>query len=76
MGKMKLEEMLAKCPECGSTDKIVKRRMIDNHHAHAELKEIVCENCGHVFQEGSRDKESEEIKEKGKIIDSLNQTGL
>jgi ATP-dependent Zn protease len=33
--------MAAKCPECGSTDKIVKRRMIDNHHAHAELKEIV-----------------------------------
>ncbi|MDD4594516.1 MULTISPECIES: TIGR04165 family Cys-rich peptide [Methanobrevibacter] len=72
---MKLEEMLAKCPECGSTDKIIKRRMIDNHHAHAELKEIVCENCGHVFSDGSEE-EPEEIKEKEKVLRELTQNGL
>jgi Cys-rich peptide (TIGR04165 family) len=72
---MKLEEMLAKCPECGSTDKIIKRRIIDDHHAHAELKEIICENCGHLFEKGEKN-EPDELKEKEKLVKNLNQRGL
>ena len=43
---MKFEDLIAKCPKCGSTDKTAHRRFIDNHHAHAELKEFKCDNCG------------------------------
>ena len=32
---MKFEDLIAKCPKCGSTDKTAHRRFIDNHHAHA-----------------------------------------
>ena len=46
---MKFEDLIAKCPKCGSTDKTAHRRFIDNHHAHAELKEFKCDNCGYVF---------------------------
>jgi Cys-rich peptide (TIGR04165 family) len=49
--KMKLEQLLAKCPKCGSTDKTAKRRFLDEHKAHAELDSIVCDNCGHIFEE-------------------------
>jgi Cys-rich peptide (TIGR04165 family) len=49
---MKLEEILAKCPKCGSQDKTVQRKMLDEHKAHAELKAIVCDECGHVFETG------------------------
>ena len=35
---MKLEEILAPCPKCGSKDKHVHRKMLDNHRAHAELR--------------------------------------
>ena len=53
---MKLEEMLAKCPKCGSQDKTVQRRMLDEHKAHAELKAIVCDGCGHIFETGENEK--------------------
>ena len=53
---MKLEEMLAKCPKCGSQDKTVQRRMLDEHKAHAELKAIVCDKCGHIFETGEDEK--------------------
>ena len=33
--KMKFEDLIAKCPKCGSTDKTAHRRFIDNHHSHA-----------------------------------------
>ena len=48
---MKFEDLIAKCPKCGSTDKTAHRRFIDNHHAHAELKEFKCDNCGYVLEE-------------------------
>ena len=37
---MKLEEILAPCPKCGSKDKHVHRKMLDNHRAHAELDTV------------------------------------
>lgn len=46
---MKLEEILASCPKCGSKDKLAQRRMLDNHRAHAELETVKCEKCGYVF---------------------------
>ena len=69
---MKFEEMIAPCPECGCTDKVIKRRLIDNHRAHAELKNIACEKCGYIFDDGESE-EPEEIQEKHKIIYDLNQ---
>ncbi|KZX14887.1 TIGR04165 family Cys-rich peptide [Methanobrevibacter curvatus] len=49
---MKLEQLLAKCPVCGSQDKTAKRQFIDEHKAHSKLKNIVCDECGYVFEEG------------------------
>ena len=46
---MKLEEILAPCPKCGSKDKHVHRKMLDNHRAHAELDTVKCEDCGYIF---------------------------
>lgn len=57
---MKLEEMLAKCPKCGSQDKTVQRKMLDEQKAHAELKAIVCDKCGHIFETGDDKKEKDE----------------
>lgn len=57
---MKFEDLIAKCPKCGSTDKTAHRRFIDNHHAHAELKEFKCDNCGYVFETGNDVEKSEE----------------
>ena len=47
--KMKLEELLAPCPKCGSKDKIAHRKMLDNHRAHAEMETVKCEDCGYIF---------------------------
>lgn len=46
---MKLEELLAPCPKCGSKDKIAHRRLLDNHRAHAEMNAVKCEECGYIF---------------------------
>ncbi|KZX16869.1 hypothetical protein MBCUT_04990 [Methanobrevibacter cuticularis] len=59
---MKLEEMLAKCPKCGSKDKTIQRKMLDEQKAHAELKCIICDECGHIFET----KEDEEKREENK----------
>ena len=56
---MKMEELLKKCPECGSQDKTVQRKIMDEHRAHATTKAIVCEKCGHIFESNEK-KESEE----------------
>ena len=40
---MKLEELLAPCPKCGSKDKIAHRKMLHNHRAHAEMDTVKCE---------------------------------
>jgi len=47
---MKLEELLAKCPKCGSQDKTVQRKILDEHKAHAKTKAVVCDGCGHIFE--------------------------
>ncbi|MBZ9571014.1 TIGR04165 family Cys-rich peptide [Methanobrevibacter sp. TMH8] len=68
---MKLEQLLAKCPKCGSQDKTVQRKMLDDQKAHAEMKAVVCDECGYIFEtkedqeEKYKEKEKEEIK-KGK----------
>ena len=46
---MKLEELLAPCPKCGSKDKIAHRKLLDNHRAHAEMETVKCEECGYIF---------------------------
>ena len=70
--KMKFEDLIAKCPKCGSTDKTAHRRFIDNHHAHAELKEFKCDNCGYVFETGKDVEKSEEETMKKDLIGELN----
>ena len=69
---MKFEDLIAKCPKCGSTDKTAHRRFIDNHHAHAELKEFKCDNCGYVFETGNDLEKSEEEEFKKDLIGELN----
>lgn len=54
---MKLEQILAKCPKCGSQDKTVQRKILDEHKAHAEMKAIVCDGCGHIFEKAEEEKE-------------------
>ena len=49
MIKIKLEELLAPCPKCGSKDKVAHRKMLDNHRAHAEMDTVKCEECGYIF---------------------------
>ena len=46
---MKLEELLAPCPKCGSKDKIAHRKLLDNHRAHAEMETVKCEDCGYIY---------------------------
>ena len=46
---MKLEELLAPCPKCGSKDKHAHRKLVDNHRAHAEMDTVKCDECGYVF---------------------------
>ena len=67
---MKWEELMAPCPKCGSKDKIAIRKMLDNHHAHAEMDAVKCEDCGYVFfvNEGmDEDKKKELLNELNKI---------
>ena len=58
---MKFEDLIAKCPKCGSTDKTAHRRFIDNHHAHA-----------YVFETGNDKEKSEEETIKKDLIGELN----
>ncbi|WP_297979848.1 TIGR04165 family Cys-rich peptide [uncultured Methanobrevibacter sp.] len=69
---MKLEDILAKCPKCGSQDKTAQRRFIDNHHAHAELKMFRCDKCGFVFETGGDHEDSEQEAIKKDLINELN----
>ena len=65
---MKLEEILAPCPKCGSKDKHVHRKMLDNHRAHAELDTVKCEDCGYIFFVN----DSMEEDEKKELLKELN----
>lgn len=56
---MKLEELLKKCPKCGSQDKTAQRKIIDEHKSRATLKAIVCEKCGYVFESEENNKKEE-----------------
>lgn len=49
---MKLEELIAECPKCGSKDKTAKRHIYGEQRSHAKLDKIICDNCGYVFEEG------------------------
>lgn len=66
---MKLEELLAPCPKCGSKDKIAHRKMLDNHNAHAEMETVKCEECGYIFFVKDYDMEEDEKK---KLLRELN----
>ena len=48
--KMKLEELLAPCPKCGSQDKVAKRKLLDNHRAHAEMEAVKCSEWVHKIK--------------------------
>ncbi len=67
---MKFEDLMAKCPKCGSQDKTAHRRMIDTQHAHAELESFKCDNCGYIFETHSHSEYAD--SDKSKIIDELN----
>jgi Cys-rich peptide (TIGR04165 family) len=54
---MKMEDLLKKCPECGSQDKTVQRKIEGEHKAHATMKAIVCDKCGHIFESGKKEEE-------------------
>ena len=58
-----MEDILKKCPKCGSQDKTVQRKILDEHRAHAKTKAIVCEKCGHEFESGEKDKKDENCEE-------------
>jgi Cys-rich peptide (TIGR04165 family) len=60
---MKLEQILAKCPKCGSQDKTVQRKILDEQRAHAKMKAIVCDKCGYIFEENKEKEEDEEKEE-------------
>lgn len=62
---MKLEQLLAKCPKCGSKDKTAQRKILDEHKAHAELKAVVCDECGYIFETGEKNSEKNKEKEEG-----------
>ncbi|WP_409199483.1 TIGR04165 family Cys-rich peptide [Methanobrevibacter sp. DSM 116169] len=66
---MKLEDLLKKCPECGSQDKKAVRKIVDNHNAHAVLDAFKCDNCGFIFEkhEPQEDEKSEIIKKLNKL---------
>ena len=66
--KMKLEELLAPCPKCGSKDKIAHRKLLDNHRAHAEIDTVKCEECGYIFFVN----EDMDEDEKKKLLNELN----
>ena len=66
--KMKLEELLAPCPKCGSKDKIAHRKMLDNHRAHAEMETVRCEDCGYIFFVN----ENMDPDEKKQLLNELN----
>ena len=59
---MKLEELLAPCPKCGSKDKIAHRKLLDNHRAHAEMETVKCEDCGYIFFVNDNMEEDEKKK--------------
>ena len=68
--KMKLEELIAPCPKCGSKDKIAHRKMLDNHRAHAEMETVKCEECGYIFfvnENMNPDEKKELLNELNKI---------
>ena len=69
---MKLEELLAPCPKCGSKDKIAHRKMLDNHRAHAEMETVKCEDCGYIFFVN----ENMDPDEKKKLLNELNKVKL
>ena len=66
--KMKLEELIAPCPKCGSKDKIAHRKMLDNHRAHAEMETVKCEECGYIFFVN----ENMDPDEKKQLLNELN----
>lgn len=66
--KMKLEELLAPCPKCGSKDKIAHRKLLDNHRSHAEMETVKCEECGYIFFVNDNMEEDE----KKKLLRELN----
>jgi len=48
---MKMEILLAKCPECGNQDKIIIRKFTDEDESHGEMKALRCDDCGYIFED-------------------------
>ncbi|OPX57913.1 MAG: hypothetical protein A4E25_01994 [Methanobacterium sp. PtaB.Bin024] len=47
---MNLGKLNEKCPECGSKDKTLKRRLDAKLHAFGTTQSLTCSNCGYVFK--------------------------
>ena len=47
---MNLGKLNEKCPECGSKDKTLNRRLDSQHRAFGTTQTLVCSECGYVFK--------------------------
>ncbi|NYB52197.1 MAG: TIGR04165 family Cys-rich peptide [Methanobacteriaceae archaeon] len=54
---MNLGKLNEKCPECGSKDKTLNRRLDPEHRAFGTSQSLVCSDCGHVFKSIEDEKE-------------------
>ena len=54
---MNLGKLNEKCPECGSKDKTLNRRLDSQHRAFGTTQTLTCSNCGYVFKSREDEKE-------------------
>ncbi|MDO5851146.1 MAG: TIGR04165 family Cys-rich peptide [Methanobacteriaceae archaeon] len=47
---MKMEELMAPCPKCGSKNKTQHRDFDKEFRAYAASGELKCSDCGHIFK--------------------------
>ena len=57
---MNLGKLNEKCPECGSMDKTLRRRLDREHHAFGTTQSFSCSNCGYVFKSPEEEKKEDE----------------
>lgn len=55
---MNLGKLNEKCPECGSKDKTLERRLDAEHRAFGTTKSLKCSNCGYVFKSPEDEEEN------------------
>ena len=53
---MNLGKLNQSCPECGSKNKTLKRRLDAEHHAHGSTQALLCSECGYVYKTADDEK--------------------